>query len=811
MYFAYYFIAGIVIFTFLLIKFLEIIFDKRGYKNTGNRLYAVLLFLVMTATFINILIAVYSYRSTINMSGNPGDKGIRGKRGSKGNKGECKETCGQQVCYVDIIDHANDVFKREVTKLLSDNTSNTYRNLKTKKKPEEFKINNGFFLDKINTMCKSDQYQSIMLGKHPNKPTEKKLIEYLKGIVEEWIVYLVNPENNGCLLGQTYNSNITSKCSGTPSDDLIENSNRGVRFLMEAQYTVDVLNFKDLKTNNTLNPIFELKKYDVWNWGDDLKITPLKINKQVQDVKKPEPDQARLQIKKSNNYKWVFGTETKSDLWDDTNCDYNQMGADRTNPQNLTKCVFINKQNYLKDYVNTWKTDVYRKDQHMSLYNSESYKDPENKQIFYPVGSVWRGTETKTKPFGSTRNPPSKNSCGYGHGADAQKTANNEGPEKETLLVSGDIKSPKKMKLIWDSNYGCKDCQINHVKVYRPEPPKGYVCLGDFVKNGSSPISDTDLQNIKCVPKDCVREKKIGNKFYDNKGVSYDKYDNYKKYIARTPNESENQLSASFWTAGVDNLGAAEEQKNLYGLEINSDNGYNLFRMGRGFRKPEEKTYVIKEECLLPGGGSAPKHPFFDVEDYLKNNDTESRYNSSEYFSKKPPFAILTNIETFTEETKSHLNFENKRLRIYLMDDLNKRKSGKSDTYFLRTFNPKKNDFSNYIVTDITKRIKLTTKPDKNNKYHIWTIRTGNISSSSPCNPPLSGDNIKFNYNVIVESYGLTKDNVPERALSQHYDTLGKSKFEFVNKTADDSDKNWKYSQMLELEDPRFCIQTSPS
>ena len=811
MYFVYYFIAGIVIFTFLLIKFLEIIFDKRGYKNTGNRLYAVLLFIVMVATFINILIAISSYRSTINMAGNPGDKGIRGKRGQKGNKGDCKETCGQQVCYVEILDHANDVFRKEVEKMLADDSD---FNLKTKKQPEEFKINNGFLLDKINSMCKSDQYQSIMLGKHPNKPTEKKLIEYLKGIVEEWIVYLVNPENNGCLLGKNYNSTNTPKCSSdTPSDDLIENSNKGVRFLLEAQYTVDTLNFTDDGNSSTVNPIEELKKYDVWNWGDELKITPLIIEKNVKDIKKPEPDQARLQIKKSNNYKWVFGTETKKDLWDDTNCDYNQMGTDRTNPQNLTKCVFINKQNYLKDYVNTWKTDVYRKDQNMSLYNTESYKDTENKQVFYPVGSVWRGTETKTKPFGSARSPPSKNSCGYGHGTDGTSAANNEGPEKETILVSGDVKSPKKMNLIWDSEKGCKDCQINHVKVYRPEAPEGYVCLGDYVKNGLSPVTNSDLQNIKCVPKECVREKKIGTKFYDNKGVSYDKYDSYKKYIARTPNDSDNQLSASFWTAGVDNIGAAEEQKNLYGLEINSDDGYNLFRMGRGFRKPNEKTYVIKEECLLPGGGSAPKHPFFDVEDYLKNNDTNTRYDASEYFSKKPPFAVLTNKDTFTEPEKSHLNFENKRLRIYLMDDLNKRKDGKSDTYFLRTFNPQKNDFSNYIVTDITKKIKLTTKPDKNNKYHRWTVRTKNIPSASqdPCNTPISGSNLGFDYDVIVESYGLTKDNVPRRALTQYYDKLGKSKFEFSNKTDSSSVKNWKYSQMLELPDPRFCKITSSS
>ena len=118
-------------------------------------------------------------------------------------------------------------------------------NLKTKKKPDEFKINNSFFLEKINSICKSEQYQSIMLGKHPNKPTEKKLIEYLKGIIEEWIKYLVNPLNNGCLLGQSYDSD-NHKCSDdTPESNLIEQINRGVRFLLERQYTIDVLNFDD--------------------------------------------------------------------------------------------------------------------------------------------------------------------------------------------------------------------------------------------------------------------------------------------------------------------------------------------------------------------------------------------------------------------------------------------------------------------------------------------------------------------------------------------------------------------------------------
>ena len=111
--------------------------------------------------------------------------------------------------------------------------------------------------------------------------------------------------------------------------------------------------------------------------------------------------------------------------------------------------------------------------------------------------------------------------------------ANNDGPEKETLLVSGDVKSPKKMKLIWDSKKGCDDCQVNHVKVYRPEAPEGYVCISDYVKKGNDPIKDEDLNKIKCVHYECVREKKSGTKFYDNKGVSYDKYDSYRKYVKK--------------------------------------------------------------------------------------------------------------------------------------------------------------------------------------------------------------------------------------------------------------------------------------
>jgi hypothetical protein len=791
MYFVFYFITGILLLGFILIKFLEIVFDRRGYTNTANKVYAALLFLVMVATFINIILAVYSYRNTVNMTGSPGSRGIRGNKGKKGTKGMCDEKCGQKVCYVELIDHANAIFKREVEKALE-----TSDNLHTKLKKKEFKIKNGFFLDKINSICKSEQYQTTMLGKHPKKPSEKKLIEYIEGIIEEWIVFLISDTKNiGCLTDQEYTTD-GNKCNDksslptiTDADNLIEKRHRGVRFLLAAQYTPDVLNYK--KGDSNYNPIDEFKKYDIWNWGNGLKINPLEIKVNTKILELPEPDQARLQITKSNNYQWVFDTKTNKDKWDDTKCDYYQMGEDKTNPQNLSRCVYINQNNKLKDYVNTWKTDVYNKGPEISLYNADSYMDNETHQEYYPVGSVWRGTETKDKPKGSVRSPPSKNSCGIGHGKDGTSIANGDGPEKETILVSGDVKKPEKMDLIWNNKSGCSDCQITPVNIFRPVAPKGYICLGDYAKNSN--VDDTDLEKIRCVPEECVREKRLGNKFYDNKNISYDKYNSYKSYTGRVPIESDRQLTSSLWAAGMDNVGTAEEQENNYGLEYTEDSGYNLFRTGRGLRKPDMKTYVIKEECLIPGGGVEPKHPVFDASEYLRKTDTDNRYNTKEYFGDKPPFAILTN--NHLDVGKSLLNFKKKPIRLYLEDDLTTRKDSKSDTYFIKTFNPKKNDFSMYVVANMSGKIELTENVSKKNNYHRWEIQSS-----------IRAEDYTFSVNII--SHGLKSDtdatstSATNKHLVQYYDNMGKSKFELTDMPA--GTNTWIYNTMIKSLPPQY-------
>ena len=779
MYFVLYFLAGIVLFIFLLYKFLEIIFDKKGYSTTYYRVYALLLFLVMVATFANILIATYTYRKTINIAGKRGSKGIKGNAGPKGKKGACDEKCGQKVCYVDIIDSANAHFQTKVGELLSNAVSNT---VSTNIKKEDYKIKNELILDKINGICKSDQYQSIMLGKHRKKPNEQKLITYLTGIVKEWIDILTIKE---------YNDETVVPDSGL--DVYVEEKYKGVRFLLEPYWEKNMLNSSDGTKDN---PFKKIEHYDIWNWGEGLKLKPLEIKITTTDFERPAPDVARLNIIKSNNYKKVFDTTRPKDLWDDSKCEFKQMldsNGDKTNPQNLNKCVFLN-DDYLKEYVNTWKTDVFRNDNELSIYNADSYKN-EYDQEFYPVGSVWRGRESGEKPTGAILSPNSNNSCGEGHGASGDTKATNQGPEKETILVSGDVKEPTDLKLMWENKVGCDRCQegpTDKVRIYRPIAPEGYVCLGDYAtteKLGKTEI-EAHKKNIRCVPKECVREKKIGTNFWNTKNVSHDRYDSYQSYVSKTPFDSDYPIKgASFWTAGVDSAGVSEEQKNLYGLEFEDDGGHNVFRVNKGFNRPKDlKTYVIKEKCLMAGGGKEPTHPEVNVTSLLAKSDateagsgTDDNYDLKSFYDYKPKFAILTNTRSINDG-KNILNFEGKPIKLYMLDDLNPTQTDQPDTYFLATFNPKKNDFSNYVVTSKTEEIRIVDRVSKNNPYHRWIITQY---------PLIKGPSNTYNNIGIKSKANFTSD----KYLNHEYDSNAKS--DFTLHGGRKIKENWRYESYL--------------
>jgi len=796
--FIFYLIFGILLIGFILSQFILVFFEKDtpDYQRYIN----VIIFVIILVTTVNLIIAIVAYIKTRNMIGHTGDPGIRGSQGTHGNPAICSNACGQKTCYINVIDYANKIFNEEYQKLNSsstDTTSDTTTQVANQVSDKK-KINNRQFLRRLNKICHSNQYKDILVAKHNKKPNEKKLIEYIKKIIAKWVKIIVafNPDSQSTL-----------------------DNRLGIKFLLEKNFSEKLLNskIKNIYTDWTGNsppqesPFKEIEKYDIWEWSETYKTKRNVITINSNNLDLPEPDQPTLSIIKSNNYQHKFKADVKNDIWDDTFCPHNQMGDQKNNPNNLDKCVFIDKTNGLKEYKDTWKKTEYNKPKGLSLYNPGPFKSTNN-QVFYPVGSVWRGKNETNKPTDAKRSPDSINMCGKGHGTDRAANFNDFGPEKETILVSGDVKSPIKYEPLWNSEIGCSTCHTDNVKVWRPIPPKGYTCLGD-VTTTQADNHDPKTLNVKCVPSKCVQEKKMGSRVWNNRNVAENTYNNYKQYYKRTPANSKKSINVSVWSAGASNSG--EENVNLYGTPLDEDGGYNLFRVGKGLAtKPEDKdgnelkTYVIKNKCLIPGEGKKPVHPQLRVpadEDTNVSNDL--KYNDKHYFGKKPAMGIVTNIDTTLDSTGAqatqHLHGPtNKSKKLYLIDDLNKRKDkndpldttkDKSDSYFLKTFNEKNNDFSSCLATTGNKQIIEKSGCNKSNPHYQWRVRY-----DTSLNAPTNSAKIQLQ---TMKDYKDSK----QYCLQQYYDNQGKNQYNLkeCDNTNNTNNNTWKYNTLISQKLPQ--------
>lgn len=759
MYFIIYIFLTIIIFSVLLYNLVKLVIEPNF--NNKKKLINVAVYIIAIATLINILIAAYSFFLTKDKIAIPGDRGIKGPKGQTGRNGICESKCGQKVCYISVIEHANKIFNKRLQKI---NPNHSYTEIK-----------NEYLKNKINEICSSDKYYNIITQKLKQKPTEKKLIEYLKKIIEEWIILFLkyNPDNN---------------------EDV--NNYLGVKFLLEKNYTPDIIiNPKYNKNLDTQPSPFEfIEKYDIFNWGEKDYYSQKKIVIESNNLTFPEANVPKLYIMKTNNYERVYTSKMKPSLWDTTQCNYNQMGNDKTNPNNLKKCIYINPNNKLKEYKNTWKTHSYVESTPLSLYNVKPFKT-KNNQIFYPVGSVWSGKyENDYKNKYSKRLPKSKNFCGEGHGLNKTLNHSNRGPEKETILVSGDVKDPDDFELIWDSTRGCKDCQEsnNNIKIFRPIPPKGYVALGDVAAVDKEHAKSL---NIKCLPKFMLTEMSIGPMVWKNQDMVYSKFSNYENYTKNRPTTFKKQISMTLWSAGSNNV--FEENKNNPNIDLEDDGGYNLFRItaGKGYnKKPEFNSYKIKNKYLQRGNGKNPKKLKLKMDNI---DQPIKRFNDEIYFGKKPQNAVITNIQKIdnNEKNKSVKDFEDKPKRLYLVDDGNKRDNNKSDTFFIKTHNSKTNDFSSCLVTRSDNKgngfVDISNTCDKTNPSHTWNIKHNMNNTSTQSAPTNIQSAAKFENETGV---------LGTKCLYHHFDTLGKDVYTLENC----SNKNFQYDTFIADELPLY-------
>ena len=606
----------------------------------------------------------------------------------------------------------------------------------------------------------------ILLQKHKKKPTELKLINYIKDIIGQWMEIILHGFNE--------TDDLKKKKSKRDA------KNPGYIFLSQPNLDFDWLFKKEEKYT-------ELKLYDIWKWDEEQLTKKLKFEITLNDNldKKIYPDSAQLYVMKSNNYEKVYDGETKQDVWDTKNCPYNQMGVNRDNPNNLSKCIYIDPAKLKKQYKNTWKETEFGKPEEISIYNTKTFKN-DNNQLFYPVGSVWRGRNTDERRPDTQKFPHSLSKCGDGHGTLRNQKYNDKGPEKDTVLVSGDVVKPASYKKIWDSKKKCPECQVSATQIFRPIAPKGYKCLGDVAIPWTNDDTDSgkenqrrilDNLNIRCVPKKCVREKSLGPKIWHNRNLDKKEYKDYIAYTSKTPKFQNSQLKTSFWEAGNRNSG--EEIMNRYGIQLEENGGYNLFRASSDYDlKPKEKTYVIKEECLMPAGGKIPEPLQFNMSKLKDKSTDNSLYSTEFYFGTKPQQAILTNFDSDfdtklhdindnsvyspTFNNKSKINKGGARKKFYLVNDNSKRKKDKPDepdTYFIKTYNEKKNDFSSCLKYD-----------EINNKVVISPI----------CNPRKSEFrwylDYKGNYDKLVSNKKVhVKSLFNDKCLKNYYNEKGEN------------------------------------
>ena len=466
-----------------------------------------LAFLSVSTIFFNIILCLYIYYSLQHKKGLNGPRGITGIIGKSGKDGLCTAKCGQSACYSLVLAKMNAFIKEKNIGLLE----------------------NTFIKNKINKICFSEKYMGFLTSPSTNKPNEKKLIDYIGDITVEWVKTILKFKD-------------------------------GVKFLNTEELDES---FYD----KNITPFKEIKKFEIWDWGDPYRFKPI-IRQQCSNKKElPHTEEATLELLYTNNYlEPVFVNTLNPTVYGPENCPYNQLGEKKTNPRGSANCYYYEENS--KDVVvkKTWKKEEYLSfSQDISFYNLK--KKSVNGKNYYPVGTVWRGSNQIFKPG----------------------KMDSYGPHKETILVSDvGTQPPIDFQLIWSTvDKGCENCipSGNSFSIWRPIPSKGFVSLGDLITQGDTkPTTDT----IRCVPKKCVQELVIK----DNSSVWTEK--GFEKIeqsgVDSNPNTKTYIKKVSIWPVGITEK--EEEIANLSYKKINPlrVGGYNLFRANNAHVKPQKET-----------------------------------------------------------------------------------------------------------------------------------------------------------------------------------------------------------------------------
>lgn len=211
------------------------------------------------------------------------------------------------------------------------------------------------------------------------------------------------------------------------------------------------------------------------------------------------------------SYFQTIGAETEFDWLKDNPFDelkkydvfYWGMGK-QYRPQLVDKCYYSTDGVNISDIKNTYnirvsKTDYYDKIgdskgtealQDISFWRAKQFTYKNN--VFYPIGDIIIGPDTLGDNVGRPRKI-------------GEYVIHNNiitGPNRETIIVSGDVKPPVNYILKWNN----KGERGNNFWVWKPIAPEGYIALGDIITVSENKPLTNENAPIRCVPKELTEK-----------------------------------------------------------------------------------------------------------------------------------------------------------------------------------------------------------------------------------------------------------------------------------------------------------------
>jgi hypothetical protein len=478
----------------------------------------------------------------------PGDKGSRGYRGESGKRAICN-TCGDDLCLKKILFNIT-------------NTYNYWRELQgLDLYPDTYVIKNEFLKDKIRKQCSSTEFKTIIKKYGSNKkctsindmPDSCGIYDYLFNMWSIWILIILKYKNGFFFLE-------SDSLTDRDFDGLIESEDS-----FKTDDTVSVIKDKDpsvlykIFIKNNMYPYFSIKntngKYETkhvnelnlhtgidsdWKnmFADEVgdKYNNAKIKKNIDEsTKKYEsvnfndtfyensgtPSRGKLSpFDEIENYKaWYWGRNKRlvpkiiikpyTDLSPlEKTCDKKTNGIKTMETNNFYELFSTKKISQANNFGDSLDPFKQYGSSNITFFRAKTYVDNDEHHFFKtykPLGDII----IKEDELVDNNTAESKQNClpnieNYVKNIYDQKTNN-----KNTILVSGDIKSPVDYDMVFTD---IKTSGINKYSegftVWKPIPPDGYEALGYIIdnrpyKDGSEPPKPS-LNIVACVKNDAL-------------------------------------------------------------------------------------------------------------------------------------------------------------------------------------------------------------------------------------------------------------------------------------------------------------------